>query len=186
MITQTGLKTANVYALTDEFGDIRYVGSTGMDVKERAAVHHRHRNSEATRGNPRLNAWLRGMERPPRAILLQTVAWADRLKAEASWTRYARVLAGGELLNILDGATPPADELARRREQKLGHYRPHTPEARARISAGRKRAWEFKRQCDEWQRLAEEEMGVTLYPIPRTIAQYQSQIMQALSVAVAA
>lgn len=168
-------KIARIYALLDETGDMRYVGSTGLELKQRAAEHHRHRNLDRNRRNPRLNAWLRGMDRPPQAVLLQEVAWPDRLTAETLWTRKARSLYGDLVLNQMDGCTPTEDLKAQRRVNKSGHYVPHTEEAKARISAGMKRSWQFRKDCAAEQARLEAEMGCKLYRLPTTVEELRQQ-----------
>lgn len=169
-------KIARIYALLDEPGDIRYVGSTGLELKQRAAEHHRHRNLDSNRRNVRLNAWLRSMDRPPQVVLLQEVAWPDRLAAETIWTRKARALYGELILNRLDGATPTEAMKEERRVNKTGHYIPHTEQGRANISAGMKRSWAFRKACDAEQARLEAEMGFKLYRLPRTVEEYHAQI----------
>ncbi|MFI6334152.1 hypothetical protein [Streptomyces sp. NPDC050535] len=173
------VKLARIYALVDAFETPRYIGSTSLDIQKRAAVHHAHRN-DADRGNPGLNNWLRSLERRPKAVLLQTVVWADRIKAETHWTRWARGTYGSELLNVLDGVTPTPAESARRRDRKAGHYRPHTPESRAKISEGVRRYWEFRRACDAEQARLEAEMGGKFYRLPRTGEELQAQLSEAV------
>lgn len=169
-------KIAHIYALVDEFNEIRYVGSTGMEIQRRAIEHHRHRNLDKDRYNPELNAWLRTMDRPPQAILLQEVAWPDRLKSETVWTRWARILYGELLLNQMDGAVPTDELKARRRANKSGHYQPHTETGKANISDGMKRSWAFRKACGAEQARLEKEMNCKLYPIPRTPEELNSQM----------
>lgn len=171
-------RIAYIYALVDDFGDIRYIGSTGIAPQERAAIHHRHRNSDDHRGNPELNAWLRSMEHPPQAITLTEVAWADRIKAEANCTRMARQTYGRLMFNKMDGATPTDELAARKKAQRLGHYKPHTEEGRLRISAGNKRAWERRRMFLDEQRRLEAVMGGKLFRLPRTAAQLREQLAE--------
>jgi len=83
-------RIARIYALVDAQNDIRYVGSTGMDIRERASIHHRHRNSDTDRGNPELNAWLRSLERPPAAILLLSDGKSTRGRNPIEAARDAR------------------------------------------------------------------------------------------------
>jgi hypothetical protein len=171
-------KTARIYALLDEHGETRYVGSTGLNIDQRAAEHHRHRNLDDNRHNPELNAWLRTMERPPQAVLLQEVAWADRITAETLWTRKARALYGDLILNQMDGATPTDKLKEKRRVNKSGHYVPHTEEAKARISAGMQRSWAHRKAIAAEQTRLEQEMGCKLYRIPRTVEELRQQMAE--------
>lgn len=177
-MSKNSTREAYVYALVDDFENIRYIGSTGMSIQDRATVHHRSRH-RASRSNEALNSWLRSMERPPKAILLQKTVWADRIKAETHWTRWARGAYGRQILNVMDGATPTAEVLARKKAQRLGHYRPHTEEAKARISAGVRRTAAFRKACDAEQARIEAETGASLFRIPRTLDEYRQQILQA-------
>jgi hypothetical protein len=173
-MTDTPPKTARIYALVDAHNDIKYVGSTGMDIQERARIHHRHRNA-VKRGNEELNAWLKSMERPPVAVLLVEVAWPDRIKAETHWTRWARGVYGAELLNKMDGATPTEEILRRKRENRLGHYRPHSAQAREKISTGVRRHWVKRRGFTAEQARLELELG-PLYRLPRSAEELADQI----------
>lgn len=159
-------KKAYIYALTDADGSIRYVGSTGMNVNRRSAIHFSHRNQPTDRANPGLTAWIRSLDAPPRSCLLQVVAWEDRFKAEAAWTRMYRSVYGDTLLNILDGATPTAETVERRKRNKSGHYKPHTDRSRDLISKGVKKSWEFRKACMEEQHRLEAELGSPLEKIP--------------------
>lgn len=178
MNTTKKQRTANIYALVDEHNDIRYVGSTGMDVQDRSAIHHRHRNSDTSRGNPELNAWLRSLEHPPKAVLLQEVAWADRIKAETHWTRWARQTHGRLMFNKMDGATPTDELAARKKAQRLGHYKPHTTEGRSRISAGVRKAAARRRSFVAEEALLGSVYG-KLFRLPRTADELREQVRQA-------
>lgn len=113
-----------VYALIDDDGRARYIGQTSRPLEGRLGrpnVHYRHRYLDADRRNPGLNAWLRTLDAPPQAIVLEVVPYAQRLKAEAFWTHCFRWALGDQLLNISSGSE-------------------HAPETRARISEGKRRA----------------------------------------------
>lgn len=181
---QTMTKTAYIYALVDDFGDVKYVGSTSLTPQERAAVHYRNRRT--ARGNDELNAWLLGLSAAPRAILLQEVVWADRLKSETRWTRYYRALAGSTLLNKMDGVVPSAALAEHKRVNQLGHYRPHTTEGKARISSGVKKAWDRRRACAAEQARLEKVYGGTFYRIPRTVEELRAQLLASVDEGLAA
>lgn len=168
-------KTARVYALVDEQGDIRYVGYSGLDLAQRAAEHHRHRNLDLNRCNVRLNEWLRSLPKPPQAVLLQEVDWEDRLKSETEWTRWARGVYGDLVLNRMDGQTP-TEELKAERRAASTPRRPHTAEGRANISAGMKRLWATRKALAAEQARLEQEIGGKLHRIPRNAEELHSQL----------
>ncbi|MEU0752003.1 hypothetical protein [Streptomyces albogriseolus] len=117
-------RLAYIYALIDDEGRARYIGHTGKPLngtQSRAYVHWAHRKLDDDRRNPRLNAWLRTLDQPPQALVLDAVPYAQRFESEGFWTHCFRWALGNQLLNISTGSE-------------------HAPETRARISEGKRRA----------------------------------------------
>ena len=91
-----------IYALVDANGRVRYVGKT-YDVRGRL-VGHRRMARYTARASP-VYAWLRGVEAPPTAVILQTVSADDAARAEREWILRMRSIADptAPLLNIRPG-----------------------------------------------------------------------------------
>lgn len=139
----SGESVVSIYALLDEQRQIRYVGQS-VHPAGRVRSHWRRRYDEdRVRRNPRLTAWLQGMNEPPAWELLQVVTREARHAAEAYWTDLLRQVPGMDLLNIFSGATPGAATRARLSTLNAGNTpwmkgKTHTEAARAKISAAQK------------------------------------------------
>lgn len=138
-----------VYALAHpDTREIRYVGETVRSAKERLGQHLR---SAAEKTTPPVNAWLRGLGRPPAIIELEATETKDQMHcAEVYWIEQFRAM-GASLLNIAPGGSTrkgyrhSAETRARWREFRRGengsnYGKRRTPEQVAAM-AERTREW---------------------------------------------
>lgn len=126
-----------VYFLTDRLRVFpRYVGLTG-NPERRFRAHLRASTSE--RANPKLFAWVKGLEAPLMVVLEGCESEAEGKAAEARWIKRFRT-AGFDLFNQRDGGTyhswsdgarKKASETAKRQGRRPP---PLTAEARAKVA----------------------------------------------------
>ncbi|CAL9379521.1 hypothetical protein [Streptomyces sp. enrichment culture] len=109
-------RVSYIYCLIDTDGRPKYIGQTSRPLdgcKGRASVHYRHRFLDDDRRNPRLNAWLRTLDRAPETVVLEVVPYEQRFKVEAAWTRCFRWALGDQIFNINTGAEVSPEVTAR-------------------------------------------------------------------------
>lgn len=86
-----------IYALLDEFGEVRYIGKSD-DPEWRLVIHWRIRNREENYKSH----WLRTLTYPPRLKILDegTGPWQD---TERFWIAFYRDEVGARLTNLTEG-----------------------------------------------------------------------------------
>lgn len=86
-----------VYALLDpDSGKIRYVGLTGLSLKERARLHR----ARASKSDYPVHVWIRSLNRSPDICLLQEVKDDVAVAAEAYWIGLLHEVPTTDLLNV--------------------------------------------------------------------------------------
>lgn len=149
-------RSASIYALLDDNGQIRYIGYTIRTLEQRLSAHMRWlRRTNSAR---HLAQWLRSLGHPPTIILIEAITEIEVDDRERYWIRFYRE-AECDLVNATDGGKgtlghKQSEEQIQKRVAKLkGHE--CTPEARAAISkanSGRKRTAVTRQRMSERKR----------------------------------
>ncbi|MEW2254979.1 hypothetical protein [Streptomyces sp. NPDC047869] len=103
-----------MYALLDDKARPVYLGITTTDVDTRAYRHWTRRlDPQMERWNPRLTAWLRTLDRPPRATFICEAPYDQRHVVEAAAVLAYRQAGYPLPLNVRVGQAWPEDSRAR-------------------------------------------------------------------------